>query len=342
VARQHLTRFILNPEDEGMHPDEGKSNFNESVYFNLLDHAQRMGGWFRIGNRPNEKYAEMSCCLYLPDGRVGSMHSKPEIDANQVFDAGGLRCEMLEPYRRQRLQYRGDVCLMENPADMADPSRAFRENPLVSAEVMLDFDGVSPMHGGLRVMADGSPLPDIGFAKGHYEQHIAGRGYIRVGEQHWDLSGFGLRDHSWGPRNWSSIPWYRWLPLSFGEDFAMMVSLVCFPSGLVIPAGMVLRDGVYHDIEAARIEPVWDSNHYQTELSVWLRTEDGEEYELDGKVLSLIPLRHRRTDKDGNVWLTRITEGFTEYRCNGRTGYGISEFLDQIDEDGVPQGFRKK
>ena len=33
--------------------------------------APGMGGWVRMGNRPNEGYAEMTVCLYLPDGRVG-------------------------------------------------------------------------------------------------------------------------------------------------------------------------------------------------------------------------------------------------------------------------------
>ena len=33
--------------------------------------------------------------------------------------------------------------------------------------------------------------------------------------------------------------------------------------------------------------------------------------------------------------LTRITEGMTEYRCDGKVGYGLSEYLDQI-VDGKP------
>lgn len=336
MARQHFTKFILSPEDEGMHPDEGKTNFNESMYFNLIDPQQRVGGWFRVGNRPNEKHAEMSACLYLPDGRIGFMHRKPEISGNTAFDAAGLRFDIGEPFRRQALSYRGELCLMVNPHDMANPSRAFKDNPSVACDIALELEGVSPMHGGLRVMADGSPMPDLGFAKGHYEQHIAGSGHITVDGVRYAVSGFGLRDHSWGPRNWSAIPWYRWLPMNFGRDFAMMVSIVSLPNGFAMPTGMVLRDGKYSDIEAATIEPVWDENHCQKALKISVRTEDDNTYEVDGKVLSLIPLRHRRTGKDGQEFLTRIAEGFTEYRCNGMTGYGISEFLDQVDEAGMP------
>jgi hypothetical protein len=67
-----------------------------------------------------------------------------------------------------------------------------------------------------------------------------------------------------------------------------------------------------------------------------VKTEDERSYDVEGRVLSLIPLRHRRTGKDGKEYLTRIAEGFTEYRCNGMTGYGISECLDQVDEGGMP------
>jgi hypothetical protein len=53
--------------------------------------------------------------------------------------------------------------------------------------------------------------------------------------------------------------------------------------------------------------------------------------------LSLIPLRNRRKTPDGKELNTRITEGMTEYTCNGMTGYGLSEYLDQII-DGKPTG----
>jgi hypothetical protein len=36
--------------------------------------------------------------------------------------------------------------------------------------------------------------------------------------------------------------------------------------------------------------------------------------------------------------MTRITEGMTEFTCDGQVGYGLSEYLDQIDEAGKPSG----
>jgi len=70
-APQLITRLL--PEDEFTHTPDAASNYNESMYFNVFDPTSKVGGWFRLGNRPNEGYAEMSICLYLPGGRVGSM-----------------------------------------------------------------------------------------------------------------------------------------------------------------------------------------------------------------------------------------------------------------------------
>ena len=45
------------PEDDFMHEPETASNFNESRYYNWFDAGVGMGGWVRMGNRPNEGYA---------------------------------------------------------------------------------------------------------------------------------------------------------------------------------------------------------------------------------------------------------------------------------------------
>ena len=60
----------LEPQDEYMHELGPEPNFNESMYFNIYDPKNEVGGFFRLGNRANEGTGEMTCCVYLPDGRV--------------------------------------------------------------------------------------------------------------------------------------------------------------------------------------------------------------------------------------------------------------------------------
>ena len=65
----------------------------------------------------------------------------------------------------------------------------------------------------------------------------------------------------------------------------------------------------------------------------WCTVPDNEEYEIEGRVLSLIPLRNKREDPEGKMLTTRIAEGMTEYSYKGQVGFGMSEYLDQIIKD---------
>jgi hypothetical protein len=339
ITAEQGYRTVLEPADEYCHTPDAATNYNESMYFNVFDPTRRVGGWFRLGNRVNEGHAEMSICLYLPDGRIGFMFARPNIDNNNELNAGGMRFQVVEPFKRLRVTYDGTVCLLSNPLEMAHPSKAFKNNPLVACKVDLDYRGVAPMYGGRAVKADGSDVvvdPEKSFAKAHYEQHCAASGSFELGAERWEVNGFGLRDKSWGPRYWQAISWYRWLPMNFGADFGMMISLIGSEDGTIRRSGMVLRDGEYVMIRDARLESEWDENWYQTKLRAWAKTDE-REYVVEGKVISMIPLRNRRKQDDGTELVTRITEGMTEYTCDGKTGYGLSEYLDQI-VDGRPLG----
>lgn len=339
MSAPHL-KTRLSPEDEYTHVPDKAQNYNESMYLNVFDPVQKIGGWFRLGNRPNEGYAEMSVCLYLTGGRVAFMYGRPKISDNKAMNAGGLRIEVIEPFKKLRVTYEGRAVLLEKPEQMSDPSQAFKTNPVLPCTVALDYEGVSPMFGGETVNADGSPLvvdAEKSFAKAHYEQHVAASGQFTIGDERFELSGYGLRDKSWGPRYWQAINWYRWCPMNFGRDFGMMLSIVAGETGAPRQGGMVLKDGKYDLIKSVSIESDWDKAWHQTTFRADVATESGATYKVEGRVLSLIPLRNRRKAPDGTELVTRITEGFTEYKCNGMTGYGMSEYLDQI-VDSRPTG----
>jgi len=333
-------RVRLEPQDEYMHDVGDESNFNESMYFNVYDPKERVGGFFRLGNRANEGYAEMTTCLYLPDGRIGFTYARPEISHNDAFDAGGMKFEVITPFEALKTTYTGKVCILDEPLQMANPRKAFTENPWVECEVVLDHRGIAPMYGGEPVNDDGSPLTEDlsgGFARGHYEQHIGGRGVIRVGNDEWAVDGYGLRDHSWGPRFWQAPWWYRWLTINFGEDAGFVVSIVTSRDGKQRVGGMALEHGEYHHLDRATIETEWTGDDlYHQEMRVTAASGE-REYEITGSVLNLIPLRNRRTTPEGEPLVTRISEGMTEWKWDGKTGYGLSEYLDQII-DGKPVG----
>jgi hypothetical protein len=332
-------KLRIDPEDDYTHTVEEAKNYNESMYINLFDFSKKMGGWFRVGNRPNEGHAEMSCCVYLPDGSVGFMYGRPNITGNEELNAGGMKFGIIEPFKKLKLTYDGKVCLLKKPFEMASPKKAFTNNPIVDCRIDIDYYMTSPVYGGEFIHEDGRQIDlnaEESFARAHYEQHVGGSGTIKVDDKEWTLDGFGLRDHSWGPRYWQNIFMYRWLPMSFDKDFAVMISVIENAKGEFRRSGMVQHGDEYHMIKDTSIETDWDDNWYQTGMKIRAKTDE-REYEIEGKVLSLIPLRNMRKSPDGELLHTRITEGMTEFTCDGKTGYGMSEYLDQI-KDGKPVG----
>ena len=316
-------RIRLEPRDEFMHENTGEARFNESMYFNFFDAAQRLGGFVRIGNRPNERHAETTICLYEPGGAVLFNFKRAEIADNERFDAGGMRFRVETPFEKLAVAYGGKACRLADPLAMSEPGRAFKENPFVPVSLDLAITGVGPMYGGepTEPRAD-----DMEFARGHYEQHHRATGRIEIDGRSFAIDGFGLRDHSWGPRSWQAPAYYRWLTANFGADFGFMGSHIVRQDGGETRGGYVHRGRELVLVRDLEIDTDWvGPERIHDRIRLTLHCADGRDLRVEGRVLSLIPLRNRREGK-----VTRISEGMTEWRCEGHVGYGLSEYLDQI------------
>lgn len=314
------------PEDDYLHPLGPESNFNESMYFNFFDQERQTGGFVRMGNRANEGYAEMTTCLYLPDGRVLFQFKRPQIANNDAFDAGGMRFEVIEPGERLRTTYEGSLVELRDPTAMTDPSSAFRENPHKRVVLDLIHEAAGPFYGHKSDAPAADPEKEFGRA--HYEQHMRAVGTLTIDGEMMPIDGYGLRDHSWGPRYWQAIHSYRWLTVNFGSDFGMMVSVIWGdPDSPPRQGGVVVRGDTITNIRAVELDTDYEENGlFHRALRARLTLEDGDTLELTGTVRSFIPLRNRRAGK-----ITHVGEGMTEYRCGDAVGYGLSEYLDQVE-----------
>jgi hypothetical protein len=334
-------RIRREPEDDYLHAAEEASNFNESRYYNFFDRKAGIGGFVRMGNRPNEGYAEMTTCFYLPSGQVGFMFGRPQIDGHTAHDAGGLTFEVVEPYVEHHVTYQGKVLLLDEPEQLEDPKQAFKDNPRVECTLDLSVRAAGPAWGGEPEPEEGEELPDVdpekSFAKGHTEQHMASTGAITIGDQAFELEGaLGLRDHSWGPRFWQAVWWYRWLTVNLGPDLGFCTTISGTQEGEGHVHGFLYDRERYGDDRTVSIRNVelstdYDAGHYHRAVHAKVHTDD-HVYPVEGLVRSNIPLRNRR-----NGLMTRITEGMTMWRCGDLEGSGLAEYLDQI-VDGQPVG----
>ena len=212
----------LDPSDEYMHELGPEPNFNESMYVNFFDPDNKVGGFFRIGNRANEGYAEMTICLYLPDGRVGFMFKRPEISNNDAFDAGGMRWTMITPFEELRVDYDGKVVLLDDPLADGRSEEGVHQEPVRRVRGRHHFHRSGPPRcsaasptSRTRRRARSSPRATTSSSSPAPARSASAN-------DEWVIDGFGLRDHSWGPRFWQAPWYYRWLTANVGEDFGFM------------------------------------------------------------------------------------------------------------------------
>ena len=81
-----------------------------------------------------------------------------------------------------------------------------------------------------------------------------------------------------------------------------------------------------------------DEQYHERITGLLRSSRSDREWAFTGEVMDLIPLRNRRQDPDGNWLMTRISEGMTKWTVHsgpfeGQSGYGLSEYLDQIIDD---------
>src|SRR3954462_3973671 len=155
---------VVRPEHDFTHPVGPEPNFNESMSVQFPDPAAGIGGFLRLANRPNEGRGEMTVCLYLPAGRLGFAHARPEITSNDAFDAAGLRITVREPMQRIDVTFGGRLSVLDDPAAMADPKAALSASPTADSALSLVVTATAPASPHSFDTAEGS------FAPNHYEQ----------------------------------------------------------------------------------------------------------------------------------------------------------------------------
>lgn len=314
--------------DEYTHEPTEEANYSESMYLNFYDCSLRVGGFLRVANRPNEGHAEVTNAIYMPGGEVLFSYQRPSIKSNAAFEAAGMAFHIVEPFKRLRVEYEGEVLYLTDPMALENPEDAFAQNPWFSFLIRLQVESFGPVQG--LVDRGSQVISEVQFWKEHYEQLVRIKGEMKFEDNLFVLEGLGLRDHSWGPRSWQSPQYYRWLSAAFDEQLGFGLMYLVSPTGLESRKGFIYHEGKAYPLKSIEIETDFvGPARYHSRINLELTTAL-ERFNIQGRVLSLLPLRNRRQGK-----VTRLSEGMTEWRWRDRVGYGLSEYLDQVDDETV-------
>jgi hypothetical protein len=329
-----MEQFALDPEDEFPHPPLESPIFNESVYVNGFDPKQRFGGWMRLGNRVNEGYAELSVCLYLPDGRIACQFLRPKISDNLKFCAGGLEFRVVEPFKRIDVDYVGELMLLDDPHQLKNPGALFKTAPRCAAEIHWSNLADSPIHGGRPDAAEQQTMYGRDFSLNHFNQHTRTSGEVRIDGKTWSLDGYGWRDHSWGPRTWQVIFSYRLFLANFGDGRGLMLLKIADESGRSRRVGVLMVDGLYENVVDLDVTSQWTASQLPRSASIAVRTPF-RTAQIEAEMLNVAPLRNRRPS-GGSILTSSIWEGFTRFSWDGREGLGMSEYIERTDDGRLP------
>jgi hypothetical protein len=326
---------ILDARHDLAHPVEGDTAWSESYYFNAFDPGTDSGFFTRVGIRPNEGTMDVGMSVWLPGGELAEYRWIKEQHemVDSVLEVGAVRYEMLEALESWRLTMDGDVDA--RPCVRGDESKR-----QVHLAMDVRFDAVTPAIGtdgqggaaGPKSAEAAAAAGTVG--KGHLEQAGRWTGWIEVdGVRHEWKGAHGNRDRSWGPRRWGGPKMWRWFSINVGEDMHF--------GGIRLgtDAGDLHRGWVWDGDRATSIAE-W---RVRTDLAadgvthevVHLEVVDkkGRSYDLRGDVMRVADI--------GRAGGTMVNEGLARWTYAGhdgdeRIGYGICEYLHQLDDSGRP------
>nr|BFE37363.1 hypothetical protein GCM10010200_096140 [Actinomadura rugatobispora] len=324
------------PLHEYRHPPDRTPSYNESTYYNFTSPGSGVVGWLRIAVQPNRPAGQATALIFLPEGRTLLAFHRVEQTTADTLAVGPIAIEIDEPHRRQRLTFDGPVSVFPEPRVLSDPGPAFRAAPLVGARIDLTVTGNGDSFGTSG--EDPANILERSMALGHYEQFIQLAGSLRVdGEEH-QIQGGGLRDHSWGPRDWAGPRFYRWISASFDDGSAVMGLQVAQADGTMTRRAALASAGIATEARLGEVALEWTDDGFCRRISCALQGPDSEST-LTGTARvpeQFVPLRHHRPQDGTSHGVTRI--GYSAYDfelSDGRHGLGIVEVLDRM-VDGLP------
>jgi hypothetical protein len=115
-----------------------------------------------------------------------------------------------------------------------------------------------------------------------------------------------------------------------------MILKITDRNGLTRRCGVLQYDGDYEEITDLDLFTEWTPLKDPKRMQLGVRTAK-RAVRIEGEILSMLPLRNRR-EEAGQSLQSRIAEGFTRWTWDDRTGLGMTEYIEVL-ENGEPVGY---
>jgi hypothetical protein len=241
-----INPFEIDPRDELVHPAEPLENWTEYVYYFGYCLETGHGVSIHIGREPTDPDVWRGTLgIFLDDGDliVAKYHGRDGSDRGP--GAGPLRVRCIEPFRTWVAEFDGLAHRVSRNSIMTE---TFTDDLAEMVKLNIVFTAVAPMWD----LEKGAQLPSLVLVDGveavkndpkrihHFEQLGALKGEITYGGKTVQMAGGGVRDHSWGPRDYWPLVGSRWINAVFPSGKAIMLMLTRV-TGFSFDIGYVYR-----------------------------------------------------------------------------------------------------
>ena len=203
----------LTADDDLTHPIRDVADWSE----NYLSHAsfpcQGMSHWLHLGRAPWDRTQWQEIMVfYLPGDRYLAAKTTARTPGADEPRGAALCYHCDEPFMKWTKSFRGGARLLTGDQLRAGP---LTDGQAVGVEFELTWDALGP-----AFTMDTSKQT---WTDAHYEQHCAVTGRLAWGDQHVTLDGTGLRDHSWGPRDYGGVGRHAWIHAHWSNGRSFMI-----------------------------------------------------------------------------------------------------------------------
>ena len=311
----------LTPADDMPHEIRNTPDWSENYLSFASFTSEGMSYWLHHGRTNWEPHLwQEIVVVYLPDDRYLLSKATARTTEDSGPRGAGLYYRCDEPFRRWTKTFRGGARLMTGDE--------LRSGALTDGEsVGLEFDSQWQALGPAFTMDTSKQT----WTDAHYEQHCSVTGRMIWDGNEVTLTGSGLRDHSWGPRDWRPVGRHAWIHAQWDDGRSFMIFYLRSRDGSHTLSHVTLDSGAGpKDAELVSVAPLCENiidglNGYRLEI----REPSGRIVVIDAQVqqaatLAMIGKSELGIGACSGAW-RHLSEAQTQFSWDGDVAVGLTE-----------------
>ena len=228
------------------HTPSDEPNWQESDCYWFYDAERGVGGFHRIGQKPNLKTGQITAFVFDCDGE------------RFVLNDSYSKHRPIGPADRWDTGHRVESHVAEA---LGDQKMRFSWEEVESSATLEFHESFHAPRNWSKTGHSDDFMSNIN-SDGHLECSGKLRGVVRIGTQTYEIDALAHRDRSWGLRDNSRVSMHRYRMFSgtVGPELSFASFLLDLKAGETMVAGFVSRHGVDLDVRDLRVVTAFDSD----------------------------------------------------------------------------------